>query len=98
MALIALMRCDQRIIGAILLGVVVRDAAKEESPSVDRMVFALGATLLGAPAYSSTRRWATAGHPAWTGRSNMLLMTLIFSPIEVLWPAYPKQSVFAASG
>ena len=24
----------------------------------------------------------------------MLLMTLIFSPIEVLWPAYPKQSVF----
>lgn len=25
---------------------------------------------------------------------DMLLMTLIFSPIEVLWPAYPKQSVF----
>jgi lathosterol oxidase len=24
----------------------------------------------------------------------MLLMTLIFSPIEVLWPAYPKQGVF----
>jgi lathosterol oxidase len=23
-------------------------------------------------------------------------MTLIFSPIEVLWPAYPKQSVFRA--
>ena len=25
---------------------------------------------------------------------DLLLMTLIFSPIEVLWPAYPKQSVF----
>ena len=25
---------------------------------------------------------------------DMLLVTLIFSPIEVLWPAYPKQSVF----
>ena len=25
---------------------------------------------------------------------DILLMTLIFSPIEVLWPAYPKQSVF----
>jgi lathosterol oxidase len=25
---------------------------------------------------------------------DLLLMTLIFSPIEVLWPAYPQQSVF----
>ena len=24
----------------------------------------------------------------------MLLMTLIYSPFEVLWPAYPKQSIF----
>src|SRR4029079_7730646 len=25
---------------------------------------------------------------------DMLLMTLIYSPFEVLWPAYPQQSVF----
>src|SRR5262245_43047689 len=59
------------------------------------MLFSLAATLLGG---SSVPINEHLGNGPAIGLDwfllDMLLITLIFSPIEVLWPAYPKQSVF----
>ena len=59
------------------------------------MLFALAATLLGGASVpiNETLHDGPAIGLDWF-LLDMLLMTLIFSPIEVLWPAYPKQSVF----
>jgi len=83
------------IIGAILLGVVSAMLRKKKVLALTGMVFALGATLLGGASVPINQ---TLGNGPAIGLDwfllDMLLMTLIFSPIEVLWPAYPKQSVF----
>src|SRR6188474_486530 len=63
--------------------------------AVIAMLLALGATLLGGASVE-------INEPLHDGMAigldwfllDLLLMTLIFSPIEVLWPAYPQQSVF----
>jgi lathosterol oxidase len=59
------------------------------------MAFSRAATLLGG---SSVPINGDLGNGPAIGLDwfllDMLLVTLIFSPIEVLWPAYPKQSVF----
>ena len=86
----------QVIIGAaIFLGVVSAMLRKKKILALIGMLFALGATLLGGS--SVPINGELHGGPAigldWF-LLDMLLMTLIFSPIEVLWPAYPKQSVF----
>jgi len=83
------------IVGAILLGVVSAMLRRKKALALAGMLFALGATLLGGASVE-------INEPLHTGPAigldwfllDMLLMTLIFSPIEVLWPAYPKQSVF----
>jgi lathosterol oxidase len=59
------------------------------------MLFALAAGLRGG---GSVPINGTLGNGPAIGLNwfllDLLLMTLIFSPIEVIWPAYPEQSVF----
>src|SRR5579862_2863849 len=86
----------QVVIGAaILLGVVSAMLRRKKVLALTGMLFALGATLLGG---ASVPINGDLGNGPAIGLDwfllDMLLMTLIFSPIEVLWPAYPKQSVF----
>ncbi len=83
------------IVGAIVLGVVSAMLRRKKVLALTGMLSALGATLLGGASVE-------INEPLHDGLAigldwfllDMLLMTLIFSPIEVLWPAYPKQSVF----
>ncbi len=88
----------QGVIGAaIILGVVSAMLRRKKALALTGMVFALGASLLGG---ASVPINADLGNGPAIGLDwfllDMLLMTLIFSPIEVLWPAYPQQSVFRA--
>jgi sterol desaturase/sphingolipid hydroxylase (fatty acid hydroxylase superfamily) len=83
------------IVGAIIFGVVSAMLRRKKVLALTGMVFALGATLLGGasvPINEELREGPAIGLDWFL--LDMLLMTLIFSPIEVLWPAYPKQSVF----
>lgn len=83
------------IAGAIFCGVVSAMLRRKKVLALTGMLLALGATLLGGASVPINEDLGTG--PAigldWF-LLDMLLMTLIFSPIEVLWPAYPKQSVF----
>jgi sterol desaturase/sphingolipid hydroxylase (fatty acid hydroxylase superfamily) len=83
------------IVGAIFFGVVSAMLRKKKVLALTGMLFALGATLLGGasvPINEDLHNGPAIGFDWFL--LDMLLMTLIFSPIEVLWPAYPKQSVF----
>jgi len=85
------------VAGAIICGVISAMLRKKKVLALTGMVFALGATLLGGasvPINEDLRTGPAIGLDWFL--LDMLLMTLIFSPIEVLWPAYPKQSVFRA--
>ena len=83
------------IVVAIVLGVVSAMLRRKKVLALTGMLFSLAATLLGGASVE-------INEPLHDGPAigldwfllDMLLMTLIFSPIEVLWPAYPKQSVF----
>src|SRR4051812_6766720 len=83
------------IVGAIVLGVVSAMLRRKKVLALTGMVFALGATLLGG---ASVPINGHLGNGPAIGLDwfllDMLLMTMIFSPIEVLWPAYPEQRVF----
>jgi len=83
------------IVSAIILGVVSAMLRRRKALALTGMLFSLGATLLGG---ASVPINGQLGHGPAIGLDwfllDMLLTTLIFSPIEVLWPAYPKQSVF----
>lgn len=83
------------IVAAILLGVVSAVLREKKVLGLTGMLFALGATLLGGASVeiNETLHDGPALGLDWF-LLDLLLMTLIFSPIEVLWPAYPKQSVF----
>jgi lathosterol oxidase len=83
------------IVGAILLGVVSAMLRRKKVLGFTGMLFALGATLLGGASVpiNETLHDGPAIGLDWF-LLDLLLMTLIFSPIEVLWPAYPKQKVF----
>ena len=86
-------------LGAIVLGVVSAMLRRKKVLALTGMLLALAATLLGGAS-------VPINEPLYDGLAigldwfllDLLLMTLIFSPIEVLWPAYPKQSVFRADG
>jgi sterol desaturase/sphingolipid hydroxylase (fatty acid hydroxylase superfamily) len=83
------------IVGAIVFGVISAMLRKKKVLALTGMVFALAATLLGGasvPINQDLGSGPTIGLDWFL--LDMLLMTLIFSPIEVLWPAYPQQSVF----
>lgn len=83
------------IAAAIGLGVVSAFLRRKKVLGLTGMAFALAATLLGGASVE-------INEPLHAGPAigldwfllDLLLMTLIFSPIEVIWPAYPKQSVF----
>src|SRR5689334_14075728 len=83
------------IVGAMVFGVVSAMLRRKKVLALTGMSFALIATLLGG---ASVPINGELGNGPAIGLDwfllDMLLMTLIFSPIEVLWPAYPKQSVF----
>ena len=83
------------VVGAILLGVVSAMLRRKRVLALTGMALALGATLLGG---ASVPINGSLGDGPAIGLDwfllDMLLMTLIFSPIEVLWPAYPQQNVF----
>jgi sterol desaturase/sphingolipid hydroxylase (fatty acid hydroxylase superfamily) len=83
------------IFGAIGFGIVSAMLRRKKVLALTGMAFALAATLLGGssvPINEPLRDGPAIGLDWFL--LDMLLMTLIFSPIEVLWPAYPKQSVF----
>ena len=83
------------IIGAVFFGLVSAMLRRKKVLALTGMSFALGAALLGGASVPINE---DLGHGPAIGLDwfllDMLLMTLIFSPIEVLWPAYPQQSVF----
>ena len=83
------------IVAAIILGLISAMLRRKKVLAFTGMAFSLGATLLGGASVPINEELGSG--PAigldWF-LLDMLLMTLIFSPIEVLWPAYPKQSVF----
>jgi len=83
------------IVGAIALGVVSAFLRKKKILGLTGMLLALSATLLGGASVeiNETLHAGPAIGLDWF-LLDLLLMTLIFSPIEVIWPAYPKQSVF----
>ena len=83
------------IVAAIILGVISAMLRRKKALALVGMLCALGATLLGGasvPINEDLGKGPAIGLDWFL--LDMLLMTLIFSPIEVLWPAYPKQSVF----
>ncbi|HEX2666790.1 MAG TPA: sterol desaturase family protein [Gammaproteobacteria bacterium] len=83
------------IVAAIAFGVISAFLRRKKLLGLTGMLFALGATLLGGASVPINEQLHDG--PAigldWF-LLDLLLMTLIFSPIEVLWPAYSKQSVF----
>jgi hypothetical protein len=83
------------IVAAIILGVVSAFLRRKKILGLTGMLFALAATLLGGASVpiNETLHDGPAIGLDWF-LLDMLLMTLIFSPIEVLWPAYPMQSIF----
>jgi len=83
------------IVAAIALGVASAMLRQKKVLALTGMLCALGATLLGGANVAINAdlpRGPSIGLDWFL--LDMLLMTLVFSPIEVLWPAYPKQSVF----
>lgn len=83
------------IAAAMLLGLISAFLRRKKVLALTGMLLALAATLLGG---ASVPINGPLGDGPAIGLDwfllDLLLMTLLFSPIEVLWPAYPKQSVF----
>jgi sterol desaturase/sphingolipid hydroxylase (fatty acid hydroxylase superfamily) len=83
------------IVAAIVFGVASAILRRKKMLGLTGMLFALAATLWGGAS-------VPINEPLQNGPAigldwfllDMLLMTLIYSPFEVLWPAYPKQSIF----
>jgi sterol desaturase/sphingolipid hydroxylase (fatty acid hydroxylase superfamily) len=84
------------IVGAIVFGVISAVLRRKKILGLTGMLLALAATLLGGASVPINNeldnRYLVIGLDWFL--LDMLLMTVIFTPIEVLWPAYPKQSVF----
>ncbi len=83
------------IVGALVFGVLNAILRRKKILGLTGITLALLATLWGGasvPINGELHDGPAIGLDWFL--LDMLLMTLIFSPIEVLWPAYPKQSVF----
>src|ERR1700691_542357 len=83
------------IVGAILFGVASAMLRRKKVLALTGILFALVASLLGGasvPINQDLHNGPAIGLDWFL--LDILMMTLIFSPIEVLWPAYPEQSVF----
>src|ERR1700704_2089760 len=83
------------IVAAIILGLASAFLRKKKILGLTGMLFALAATLLGGASVpiNETLHDGPAIGLDWF-MFDLLLMRLVFSPVEVLWPAYPRQSVF----
>ncbi|MFS8063108.1 MAG: sterol desaturase family protein [Luteimonas sp.] len=84
------------IVAAIFFGVVSAMLRRKKALGLTGMLFSLAACLFGGSSVPINEAALHAGPSLgldWF-LLDMLLMTLILSPIEVLWPAYPQQSVF----
>src|ERR1700679_2286322 len=87
------------IVGAILFGVASAMLRRKKVLALTGILFALVASLLGGasvPINQDLHNGPAIGLDWFL--LDLLLMTLIFSPIEVLWPAYPKKRVFRTGG
>jgi sterol desaturase/sphingolipid hydroxylase (fatty acid hydroxylase superfamily) len=83
------------IVGAILCGVASAMLRRKKVLALTGILFALFASLLGGasvPINQDLHNGPAIGLDWFL--LDILMMTLIFSPIEVLWPAYRDQSVF----
>ena len=83
------------IVGAILCGVASAMLRRKKVLALTGILFALVASLLGGasvPINQDLHNGPAIGLDWFL--LDILMMTLIFSPIEVLWPAYREQSVF----
>jgi sterol desaturase/sphingolipid hydroxylase (fatty acid hydroxylase superfamily) len=83
------------IVGAILFGVASAMLRRKKALALVGILFALVASLLGGasvPINQDLHNGPAIGLDWFL--LDILMMTLIFSPIEVLWPAYREQSVF----
>src|SRR4026208_2200320 len=83
------------IVAAIVLGVASAFLREKKILGLTGLLRALAATLLGGASgpINETLHDGPAIGLDWF-LLDLLLMTLIFSPIEVLWPAYPKKGGF----
>lgn len=83
------------ILAAIVCGVISAMLRRNKALALTGLICALASTLLGGASVPINGAVATGPSIGldWF-LLDMLLMTLIFSPIEVLWPAYPGQKVF----
>ena len=83
------------ILGAIVFGVISALLRRKKILGLTGMTLALLATLLGGASVpiNETLHAGPAIGLDWF-LLDMLLMTAIFSPMEVLWPAYRSQGVF----
>ena len=86
------------ILGAIVLGVISAMLRRKKVLALTGMSLALVATLLGGASVpiNQTLHAGPAIGLDWF-LLDMLLMTLIFSPIEVLWPAYRRRRACSAT-
>jgi lathosterol oxidase len=83
------------IVAAILCGVASAMLRRKKVLALTGILFALLASLLGGasvPINQDLHNGPAIGLDWFL--LDILMMTLIFSPIEVLWPAYREQSVF----
>lgn len=84
------------IVAALLLGVASTVLRRKKVLGLTGLLFALAATVLGGgsvPINETLHDGFLVVGLDWF-LLDMLLMTLLFTPLEVLWPAYPKQGVF----
>jgi sterol desaturase/sphingolipid hydroxylase (fatty acid hydroxylase superfamily) len=83
------------IVAAILFGVLSTILRKKKVLAFTGMLFATGATALGG---SSVQINGTLGSGPAIGLDwfllDLLLMALIYVPLERLWPQYPEQGTF----
>ncbi len=87
------------IIGAIIFGVASAVLRRKKILGLTGMLLALAATLLGGASVpiNETLHDGPAIGLDWF-LLDLLLMTLIFSPFEVLWPAYPSKASSETNG
>jgi lathosterol oxidase len=83
------------IIAAVAFGVIASFLRRKKVLAFTGIILALAAAGLGGSSVpiNETLTDGPAIGLDWF-LLDMLLMTLIYSPIEVLWPAYPKQGIF----
>ena len=83
------------IVAAILFGVIAAILRKKKILALTGMLFAIGATALGGSSVqiNGTPRGGLGIGLDWF-LLDLLLMALIYVPLERLWPQYPEQGTF----